>query len=190
MSITIRHVDGPLADQSKTFSAAVDEITLGRSDQCDIVFPPELSNIQPSHLKIARSDMGNLCLEVFGTGEAWISGGRVTNQDGPIQVESGIIVRLGSPKGPSVRIDTLAVTVKHLRGPLAGQEQTFDEAVEEIDFGRKAMHVRYPPDCLIVGKHHCELSRAGHGRYNVDIAERRTHCRTAAPENATGPCSS
>ena len=51
----------------------------------------------------------------------------------------------------------MAITIRHLQGPLAKQEQHFDDSVELILFGRSPeCQVFYPADFTIVGRKHFE----------------------------------
>ena len=122
-------------------------------------------------MQLTRSPSGDLQLEVLGTRGAEIDGKKIAKEDGPVEVKSGSVVQLGGANGPSFRIDTLAVTINHLEGPLAGKVQSFDEGVKQIDFGRQAEQVAYPDECKIVGKHHFFLERIGFGRYRVNLTD-------------------
>jgi pSer/pThr/pTyr-binding forkhead associated (FHA) protein len=67
----------------------------------------------------------------------------------------------------------MAITIKHREGPLAGQVQEFDDAVELISFGRSPeCQVVYPPELTEVGRKHLELRRVGSGDYVVELSGR------------------
>lgn len=65
----------------------------------------------------------------------------------------------------------MAITIYHLDGPLAGQEQEFDNSVEVIVFGRSPeCQVVYPPECTEVGRQHFALVRGPAGDYRVSLS--------------------
>jgi hypothetical protein len=64
----------------------------------------------------------------------------------------------------------MAITIKHLEGPLAGQEQHFDDSVGKITVGRESdCQIVYPPGYTAVGKRHFELERQASGDYSVKL---------------------
>lgn len=64
----------------------------------------------------------------------------------------------------------MAITIKHLEGPLTGREQHFDDSVAVIQFGRSPeCQVVYPPELVEVGRKHFELRRVGSGDYVVEL---------------------
>lgn len=72
-------------------------------------------------------------------------------------------------------ITPMPITIKHLDGPLAGQEQKFDDSYKSIVFGRdpEACQVVYPPDYDVVGKQHFELKYSKAGDYAVGLFGKR-----------------
>jgi hypothetical protein len=70
---------------------------------------------------------------------------------------------------------SMAITIKHLEGPLAGQEQHFDDSIGKIMFGRSVeeAQVVYPPSCSVVGVRHFELVRSPAGDYSVGLFGKR-----------------
>jgi hypothetical protein len=67
----------------------------------------------------------------------------------------------------------MAITIKHLKGPLAGEVQRFDDSVDDITFGRsrEEAEVVYPPECDIVGRVHCRLKQTSKGNYCVELTD-------------------
>ena len=68
----------------------------------------------------------------------------------------------------------MGVTITHLEGPLAGQEQHFSDSVEVIMFGRSPdCQVVYPPECTEIGRKHFALRRNPPGDYTVELVATR-----------------
>jgi Trypsin-like peptidase domain len=63
------------------------------------------------------------------------------------------------------------ITIKHLSGPLTGQEQVFGDDRERIVVGRDSdlCQVVYPPEFTVVGREHVALLRKLSGDYALDI---------------------
>jgi hypothetical protein len=63
------------------------------------------------------------------------------------------------------------ITIKHLSGPLTGQEQVFGDDRERIIIGRDPdlCQVVYPPEFTVVGREHVALLRKLSGDYALDI---------------------
>ncbi|MFI4995235.1 MAG: trypsin-like serine peptidase [Hyphomicrobiales bacterium] len=63
------------------------------------------------------------------------------------------------------------ITIKHISGPLTGQEQTFGDDQERIVIGRDSelCQVVYPPEFTVVGREHVALLRKLSGDYALDI---------------------
>jgi hypothetical protein len=63
------------------------------------------------------------------------------------------------------------IIIKHLSGPLTGQEQTFADDRERIVIGRdpELCQVVYPPEFTVVGREHVALLRKLSGDYALDI---------------------
>ncbi len=80
----------------------------------------------------------------------------------------------------------MAITIKHLSGPLAGQKQHFDDSVAAINFGRSPeCHVVYPVECVEVGRKHCALLRAP-GGFRIELFGQRYVAIDGLPvENGT-----
>ena len=65
----------------------------------------------------------------------------------------------------------MTITITHLEGPLKGREETFDDSVDTVLFGRdgEMAQVIYPPEYDIVGRRHFELRRTKAGDYTVEL---------------------
>jgi V8-like Glu-specific endopeptidase len=63
------------------------------------------------------------------------------------------------------------ISIKHLSGPLTGQEQVFGDERERIVIGRDPdlCQVVYPPEFTVVGREHVALLRKLSGDYALDI---------------------
>ncbi|MEJ0051161.1 MAG: trypsin-like peptidase domain-containing protein [Methylovirgula sp.] len=63
------------------------------------------------------------------------------------------------------------LTIKHVDGPLAGQEQTISDDQAQVNVGRDPdrCQIVYPPDSTIVGRVHCGLLRQPSGDWAVDL---------------------
>ncbi|MFI5014476.1 MAG: trypsin-like serine peptidase [Hyphomicrobiales bacterium] len=63
------------------------------------------------------------------------------------------------------------ITIKHISGPLTGQEQSFGDDQERIVIGRdpELCQVVYPPEFTVVGREHVALLRKLSGDYALDI---------------------
>jgi trypsin-like peptidase len=65
----------------------------------------------------------------------------------------------------------MTITITHLEGPLEGTEQTFDDSVDAVVFGRdrETAQVVYPAHYDVVGRRHFELRRTRAGDYTVEL---------------------
>jgi len=65
----------------------------------------------------------------------------------------------------------MTITISHTGGPLKGQEQTFDDSVDAVVFGRdrETAQVVYPPEYDVVGRRHFELRRTRAGDYTIEL---------------------
>jgi len=63
------------------------------------------------------------------------------------------------------------ITIKHISGPLMGQEQSFGDEQERIVIGRDPAlcQVVYPPEFTLVGREHMALLRKLSGDYALDL---------------------
>jgi hypothetical protein len=68
----------------------------------------------------------------------------------------------------------MAIIIRHLEGPLAGQEQCFDDSVEVVTFGRSPeCQIVYPLECADVGRKHFALRRIAHGDCRIELFGKR-----------------
>src|SRR5262245_34930595 len=126
MSITIKHLDGPLAGQMQTFDDTVNGIVFGRDrEAAQVVYPPEYDVVGRKHFALNRNLAGDYSVELFGS--------RYVDVDG-MPVDSGALVkyghtsRLGRKDGPSFKVEILAPTAKGL--PVTAQQGTMLTAAE------------------------------------------------------------
>ena len=82
----------------------------------------------------------------------------------------------------------MTITITHLEGPLKGAEETFDDSVDTVQFGRdgETAQVIYPPEYDIVGRRHFELRRTKAGDYTVELyGSRYVEIDGEAADNST-----
>jgi hypothetical protein len=62
------------------------------------------------------------------------------------------------------------LTIKHIDGPLAGQEQTISDDLGQVTIGRDPdrCQIVYPPESTIVGRVHCALLRQPSGDWAIE----------------------
>jgi hypothetical protein len=101
MSITIRHLEGPLAGQEQHFDDSVDRIVFGRAPECQVVYPPEYTLVGREHFELRRTRWGDYVIELFDRRFVEIDGARADNG---MPVTSGSVIRLGSPAGPCFKV--------------------------------------------------------------------------------------
>lgn len=64
----------------------------------------------------------------------------------------------------------MAIIIRHLEGPLAGQEQSFGNSAGVIVFGRSLeCQVVYPLECVEIGRKHFALRLSPSGDYQVEL---------------------
>jgi hypothetical protein len=64
----------------------------------------------------------------------------------------------------------MAITIKHLDGPLKGERQDFDDSAATIVIGRSAeAQIVYPEECNTVGEEHLRLNRNDGGDYTIEL---------------------
>jgi len=63
------------------------------------------------------------------------------------------------------------ITIRHLSGPLTGQEHSFGDDRERIVIGRdpELCQVVYPPEYTVVGREHVAFLRRLSGDYGIDV---------------------
>jgi len=169
MSITIKHLEGPLKDKlgQQSFDDAKRTILVGRSGTADIAYPEECIAVDQEHFTLNRDDGGEYRIGLPGSCDVEIDG-RPAEDGEP--VTSGSVITVGTG-GPSFEVLLPGVTIKHLEGPLAGKRHYFPFGTEKITFGRlpRQNDVGYPEDCTIVGRNHFSLKGDENGNYCVEL---------------------
>ena len=62
----IRHLSGPLKGREQVVSDEQQRITFGRSKDCDVVFPEELTLVGRRHFALVRKASGHWSIDLFG----------------------------------------------------------------------------------------------------------------------------
>src|SRR6185437_12020271 len=106
MSITIRHIEGSLAEgqpKEQTFGDSVDTITFGRERDCQVVYAPEYTVVGKRHCQLVRQVTGDYRVNLLGERYVEING---VPADNNTVVPNGAVIRLGDPKdGPSFKVE-------------------------------------------------------------------------------------
>ena len=171
MSITIRHLDGPLkGDPTKgevSFGDETRSILIGRAAQAEISYPEECIAVDGEHLRFNREADGSYTIELPGSCDVEIDGKPAETGD---PVTSGSVVTVGEG-GPRFEVRLPGLTIKHLAGPLAGTQQFFPLSTPKIVFGRppEKTDVAYPADYTMVGRLHFSLKKTDLGAYCVEL---------------------
>jgi len=126
MSITIKHLDGPLKGQEQSFDDSVKTIMFGRDrEEAQIVYPPEYNVVGGRHFELRRTRAGDYSVELFGKRYVEIDGNPADNG---MPVKSGSVFRLGRKDGPSFKVEIgapaiigLAVTAEQSEMPTVGE---------------------------------------------------------------------
>lgn len=166
MSITIKHLDGPLQGKpDQTFDDS--SILIGRDAKAEISYPEECIAVDGEHLRLNREADGNYTIELPGSCDVEIDG-KAAETGTP--VASGSVITVGEG-GPRFEVLLPCITIKHLEGPLAGTQQRFPLSTEKIVFGRppEKTDVAYPADYTTVGRLHFSLKRTDLGAYCVEL---------------------
>jgi hypothetical protein len=112
MSITIKHLEGPLAGQEQSFGDGVSAIAFGRDPEtCQIVYPPECDIVGRQHFQLKRTPSGDYTAELFGKRYVAADG---TPIDSGAAVKSGSTFRLGRHDGPAFKVEVKAPLAKGL----------------------------------------------------------------------------
>ena len=53
--IVIKHLAGPLADTENEICRGVDRIVFGRNIDCEVVYPPDETNVSRHHFALVRT---------------------------------------------------------------------------------------------------------------------------------------
>ncbi len=161
MSITIKHLDGPLkGDPQKgevSFGDETNSILIGRAATAEISYPEECIAVDGEHLRLNREADGSYTIELPGSCDVELDGKPAETGD---PVTSGSVITVGEG-GPRFEVLLPGITIKHREGPLAGTQQFFPDSVDTITFGRppEATDVAYPEDYTKVGRFHFSLSK-------------------------------
>jgi len=106
MSITIKHLDGNLAEgqpKAQTFGDSVDTITFGRERDCQVVYAPEYTVVGKRHCQLVRQVTGDYRVNLLGERYVEVNG---VPADNNTVVPNGAVIRLGDPKdGPSFKVE-------------------------------------------------------------------------------------
>jgi hypothetical protein len=103
MSITLTHLDGPLAGQTQNFDDKAKTIRFGREADCQVKYPPEYTIVGKQHVQLERQSSGDY--RVNREGERYVSVDGVP-ADNQTVVRTGSVLRLGSEKsGPSFKVE-------------------------------------------------------------------------------------
>jgi hypothetical protein len=167
MSITIKHLSGPLTGET-VFDDSTNTILVGRAPSAQIVYPEECIEVDGEHVKLVRDPAsGGYTIELVGSCDAELDG--KTAETG-MEINPGSVITVGLG-GPRFACFPSGVMVKHIDGPLAGQQQYFPSGVEVISFGRPPdkTDVSYPGDYTKVGRTHFSLKKNNLGAYCVEL---------------------
>ena len=157
MSITIKHLSGPLTGET-VFDDSTNTILVGRAPSAQIVYPEECIEVDGEHVKLVRDPAsGGYTIELVGSCDVELDG--KTAETG-MEIIPGSVITVGLG-GPRFACFPSGVMVKHIDGPLAGQQQYFPSGVEVITFGRPPdkTDVSYPGDYTKVGRTHFSLKK-------------------------------
>lgn len=103
MSITIKHLEGPLKGQEQRFDDRVETILFGRDrEAAQVIYPSEFTTIGRKHFQLRRMASGDYHTELFGKGYVAIDGVPAEND---MLVKSGSEFRLGKKDGPAFRVE-------------------------------------------------------------------------------------
>jgi hypothetical protein len=106
MSITIKHLDGPLKGQpDQSFDDKYPSVVFGRDPEaCQVVYPPEYNIVGKQHFALRRGPAGDYSVELFGKRYVGINGRQADDAD---PVAAGDVFRLGRKEdGPSFSVET------------------------------------------------------------------------------------
>ena len=167
MSITIKHLSGPLKGEV-VFDDSTNTILVGRAPSAQIVYPEECIEVDGEHVKLVRDPgSGDYTIDLVGSCDVELDG--KTAETG-MKIVPGSVIGIGLG-GPTFACSPSGVMVKHIDGPLAGQQQYFPSGVETITFGRSPdkTDVSYPGDYTKVGRTHFSLKKNNLGAYCVEL---------------------
>ena len=112
MSITIKHLSGPLQGTEQSFDDSVGEIVFGRDrEKAQIVYPPEYTVVSSCHFALRRDRAGGYSVELFKNNHVAIDG---KPADRGMPVTSGSTFRLGKKEGPTFAVEIGRAAVQGL----------------------------------------------------------------------------
>ena len=131
MTITIKHLEGPLKGTEATFDDSYDAVLFGRDREvAQVVYPPEYDVIGRRHFELRRTPAGDYTVELFGTRYVEIDG---KPADNGTPVKSGSTFRLGRKEGPVFTVEIGAPSAIGL--PVTGKQEEMITSTERL--GRK-----------------------------------------------------
>jgi hypothetical protein len=168
MSITLKHLSGPLTGET-AFDDNTGTILIGRAPEAQIVYPEECIEVDNEHVKLVRDPAsGGYTVELPGSCDVELDGKPAKTG---MKIVPGSVVTVGL-SGSRFACYPSGIVIKHVDGPLTGQEQYFPDGVKTITFGRPPdkTDVSYPPDYTKVGRTHFSLRRNEQGDYKIELA--------------------
>lgn len=93
MAITIKHLEGPLADSKQHFGDEVTTIVFGRDpDSSQVLYPPEFTTVARRHFALKLTPSGNYVIEPHGDGLVTLDG---QPAEAGAEIVSGSIIAFG-----------------------------------------------------------------------------------------------
>ena len=117
--IIIHHRSGPLSGTTKRLDGRSGRIVFGRYDDCDVVYPLDMTLVARRHFAIVRKPSGHWTFDLFGPPFVAMNG--IPAEPGG-SVESGAIIELGRIGGPSFGIEILPETTADMMPLTEAQE--------------------------------------------------------------------
>jgi len=131
MTITIKHLEGPLKGTEAAFDDSYDSVLFGRDREvAQVVYPPEYDVVGRRHFELRRTPAGDYTVELFGTRYVEIDG---KPADNGTPVKSGSTFRLGRKEGPVFRVEIGAPSAIGL--PVTGEQEEMVTSTQRL--GRK-----------------------------------------------------
>ena len=131
MTITIKHLAGPLKGTEATFDDSYDAVLFGRDREvAQVVYPPEYDVVGRRHFELRRTPAGDYTVELFGTRYVEIDG---KPADNGTPVKSGSTFRLGRKEGPVFTVEIGAPSAIGL--PVTGEQEEMITSTQRL--GRK-----------------------------------------------------
>ncbi|HXG79054.1 MAG TPA: trypsin-like peptidase domain-containing protein, partial [Methyloceanibacter sp.] len=190
MSITIKHLDGPLKGTpgEQRFDDTKHTILIGRAPECDVVYPEECIAVEGEHFTLNRDDEGNYRIGLPGSCDVEIDGRPAADGE---KVTYGSVLRVGVD-GPTFECRPSGLVIRHIEGPLAGTQQFFPANVQKITFGRpdEVTDVSYPGDYTKVGRFHFSLKQREPGNYYVELTPKHYVEINGEPAKSASPVKS